>query len=116
MSYYLVKISLTVLLVVVISEVAKRSSLIGGVLASIPVISVLAILWLYVETQNIDKVSQLASSVFWLVIPSLALFISLPLLLKAGVGFYSSLALSIVITVLAYFLMITILNQFGIRL
>ena len=116
MSYYLVKISLTVLLVVIISEVAKRSSLIGGVLASIPIISVLAILWLYVETQNIDKVSQLASSVFWLVIPSLALFISLPLLLKAGVGFYTSLSLSIVITVLAYFLMITILNQFGIRL
>lgn len=116
MSYYLVKVSLTVLLVVVISEVAKRSSLIGGVLASIPIISVLAILWLYVETQNIDKVTQLASSVFWLVIPSLALFISLPLLLKAGVGFYTSLVLSIVITVLAYFLMITILNQFGIRL
>lgn len=116
MSYYLIKISLTVLLVVVISEVAKRSSLIGGMLASIPIISMLAILWLYFETQNIDKVSQLASSIFWLVIPSLALFISLPLLLKAGMGFYSSFTLSIVITVIAYFLMIAILNQFGIRL
>ena len=101
---------------IVISEVAKRSSLIGGVLASIPIISVLAILWLYIDTQDIEKVSSLASSVFWLVIPSLTLFISLPLLLKAGLGFYSSLILSIVITVIAYFLMVTALKQFGITL
>ena len=116
MSYYLIKISVTLILVIVISEVAKRSSLIGGVLASIPIISVLAILWLYIDTQDIEKVSSLASSVFWLVIPSLTLFISLPLLLKAGLGFYSSLILSIVITVIAYFLMVTALKQFGITL
>jgi len=116
LSYYLIKISVTVVLVLVISEVAKRSSLIGGVLASIPIISVLAILWLYIETQNIEKVSSLASSVFWLVIPSLALFLSLPLLLKAGVGFYASLTLSIGITIIAYFIMITLLKQIGITL
>ena len=116
MSYYLIKISVTVILVIVISEVAKRSSLIGGVLASIPIISVLAILWLYIDTQDIEKVSSLASSVFWLVIPSLTLFISLPLLLKSGLGFYTSLTLSIGITIIAYFIMITLLKQFGITL
>ena len=116
MSYYLIKISVTVMLVIVISEVAKRSSLIGGGLASIPIISVLAILWLYIETRDIEKVSSLASSIFWLVIPSLALFISLPLLLKLEFGFSTSLTLSIGITIIAYFLMIVILKQFGITL
>ncbi len=82
MLYYLLKISITVILIVVISEIAKRSTLIGGILASIPLISVLAMVWLYIDTRDIQKISELSMSVFWLVIPSLTLFIVLPLLLK----------------------------------
>ena len=116
MSYYLVKITITVALVVIISEVAKRSTFVGGLLASNPLISVLALFWLYIESRDIDKVTSLATSIFWLVIPSLVLFISLPVLLKTGIGFYASLVASIVITIVAYYLMISILNQFGITL
>ena len=116
MAYYLVKIAITTLLIVIISEIAKRSSLVGAVLASIPLISVLAMTWLYVDTKDAGKVSELATSVFWLVIPSLALFISLPLLLKHGFNFYLSMGIAIVVTIVCYFLMIAILNYFGIKL
>ena len=85
MSYYIVKIVVTAILVVLISEIAKRSSFVGALLASIPIISVLAMFWLYMDTNDVLKVSSFASSVFWLVLPSLVLFISLPLLLKHGV-------------------------------
>jgi len=61
-------------------------------------------------------VSDLASSIFWLVIPSLAFFISLPLLLKKGVSFYLSMGLSMAVTAGVYFIMITILMRFGIKL
>lgn len=116
MLYYLVKLLITALLIVIISEVSKRSSLVGAVLASVPLTSVLAMLWLYVDTRDTSKISELASSIFWLVLPSLALFIALPLLLKMGVNFYLSMVLSILVTALCYGLMIQLLGQFGIRL
>ena len=116
MGYYLVKIAVTTILIVVISEIAKRSSFIGALLASIPLVSVLAMTWLYIDTRDTGKVSELASSVFWLVIPSLALFITLPILLKYGFNFYVSMSVSIIVTVLCYWAMIVILNHSGIKL
>lgn len=116
MGYYIAKIIITTLLIVLISEISKRSTLIGSILASIPLMSVLAMTWLYVDTGDNGKVIELSTSIFWLVIPSLTLFVSLPLLIKKGFGFYPSMAISIVSTIIAYYLMILILEKFGIRL
>ena len=90
--------------------------MIGAILASVPLVSVLAMIWLYIDTGSVEKVSALATGVFWLVIPSLALFITLPLLLKYGINFYLGMGLSILTTILCYFLMINILEYFGVRL
>jgi len=116
MSYYLVKLAVTTLLIVAISEIAKRSSLIGAILASIPLVSVLAMIWLYLETKEVAKVSALATGIFWLVLPSLALFLVLPPLLKHGVNFYLSLGISGTITVVCYLLMVSMLNHYGVKL
>jgi hypothetical protein len=116
MVYYVLKIAITTLLIVLISEIAKRSSFWGAVLASIPLISVLAMIWLYVDTKDIDKISALSMGVFWLVLPSLALFVTLPLLLKYGVHFYLSLLVSLTVTVVCYWGMVTILNHYGVKL
>lgn len=116
MAYYLVKIIITTVLIVVISEIAKRSSFVGAILASIPLVSVLAMIWLYIDTKDVSKVSALSASVFWLVIPSLALFVTLPVLLKQGINFYLSIGLSIAITIICYWLMVYVLNYFGVEL
>ncbi|NIN61187.1 MAG: hypothetical protein GTN46_02345 [Gammaproteobacteria bacterium] len=116
MLYYSVKIIITALLIVLISEIARRSSLIGAILASVPLVSILAMVWLYVDTGNLEKISTLSTSIFWLVLPSLALFICLPVLLKYGLNFYLSMSLSIVVTIICYFSMIFILGKFGIEL
>ena len=116
MSYYIVKIVITALLIVMISEIAKRSSFLGAVLASVPLLSVLAMIWLYIESKDVAKVSNLASGIFWLVLPSLALFIALPLLLKQGINFYLSMGIAIVITILCYWLMVTVLGHYGVKL
>ena len=115
-SYYLLKTVVTVALVIAISELSKRSTLIGALLASVPLVSVLAMTWLYVETRDTAQVGQLSRSVFWLVLPSLVLFLVLPVLLERGYRFYASLAASMSVTVVAYFLMIAIARQFGLRL
>lgn len=116
MAYYVFKVAITALLIVAIAEISKRSSFIGALLASVPLVSVLAMVWLYIDTRDSDKVAALASSVFWLVLPSLALFITLPLMLKQGYNFYLSMGLSILITIGCYWLMVTLLNQAGIEL
>jgi len=116
MFYYVIKVAITTLLIVAISEISKRSTLAGALLASVPLVSVLAMIWLYVDTKDVVRVSALASSVFWLVLPSLVLFIVLPVLLKLGVQFYVSMGLSIGLTIGAYWLMVVVLDKNGITL
>lgn len=116
MTFYFAKIVITTTLIVLISEIAKRSTMTGAVLASIPLVSVLAMFWIYVETKDASRVSTLAVSVFWLILPSLVLFVTLPLLLKNGFNFYLSISISIGVTIICYFLMIAVLHYFGIQL
>ena len=116
MTYTLIKVLITSLLVVAVSEIAKRSSLMAGILASIPLVSVLGFIWLYFDTKNVEKIIDLSTSIFWLVIPSLALFIILPILLKKGVGFYPGLGIASSVTVVCYYFMIIVLGKVGIKL
>ncbi|BAN35626.1 hypothetical protein SCD_n01815 [Sulfuricella denitrificans skB26] len=112
---YTLKIALTAAIVVAISEIAKRNSFWAAALASLPLTSLLALIWLYVETGDTQKVTALAQGIFWLVIPSLLLFVLLPLLLRAGWGFWSSLGTSSVATAAAYFGMAWILERLHIN-
>jgi hypothetical protein len=114
--YYITRITITAALIVLISELSKRSSFVGALLASVPLVSVLAILWLYLDTGNVTKVSELASSIFWLVLPSLALFITLPVLLAHGFNFYLSLLTAIGVTAMCYGLMLIVLRFYGVQL
>lgn len=116
MGYYLTKIVITTILIVAVSEIAKRSSMVAAILASIPLISVLAMVWLYFDTGNTEKVSDLAVSIFWLVLPSLVLFVALPVLLKNGMNFYLSLFIAIALTAFCYWLMVFMLNRYGVKL
>lgn len=116
MTYYILKILITTILIVLLSEIAKRSTFLGAILASIPLVSVLAMIWLYIDTKDISKVSTLSLSIFWLVLPSLSLFVALPLLLKQGISFYISMSISIAVMILGYWLMISVLNHLEIKL
>ena len=111
--YILLKLLLSSSIIVLISEISKRDTFVGGLIASIPVISVLSIIWLYIETKNIEDIKNLSNSIFWMVIPSLSLFISLPFLLKSGLGFYISLTFSVLITLFCYYVTVFILSKYG---
>ena len=102
MVYLLTKYAVTALIVVLVSELTKRSTLAGAILASVPTVSVLALIWLHIETRDTMRLAAFASDIIWLVLPSLVLFVVLPLLLKLGVGFWWSLAVGIAATALAY--------------
>ena len=116
MVYYITKILITTILVVFISEVAKRSTFMGSLLASLPLTSYLAMIWLYVDTANVEKVAGLSTGIFWLVIPSLSLFLLLPLLLKKEINFYFSLGISTLFMVLLYFGMVYFIGKVGMKI
>ena len=107
---------MSAILVATISEVAKRSGFWGAVLASLPLTSILAMIWLYKDTKDVQRISQLSVGVFWLVLPSLVLFLVLPLMLKAGWNFYPSLLAAMTLTAGAYFGMAFVLKSLGIQI
>lgn len=111
---YLIKLVVSAVLIVLISEIAKRSGFWGAVLASIPLTSILAFVFLYEETKDLSKITDLSFYIFWLVIPSLALFLVLNLCIKKGMTFYPSLGVSMASTIILYFAMSFGLKKFGV--
>ena len=116
MTYTLLKFAISAALIVGVSEVAKRSSFLGGLLGSLPLVSLLAMIWLYRDTRDAQKVAALSTSIFWLVLPSLTLFLALPALLKRGVSFYPALGLSVSTMLVCYGITVLVLNKAGIKL
>lgn len=114
MLIYLTKLIISALIIVLVSEIAKVHSWLAAFITSLPIVSILAISWLYIDTQNIDKVIDLSTGIFWLVIPSLLFFIALPILLKYQVPFWWSLLFSCCITAAAYGGYALLLTKMGI--
>ncbi|HCZ06704.1 MAG: hypothetical protein PWP37_1604 [Thermotogota bacterium] len=105
MTRYLLKFLISAAVIVVVSEISKRNTLIGGLIASLPLTSMLAILWFYTDTRDTGNVASLSMSILWFVIPSLVFFITLSLLLKkTSIGFYPSFILSTLLTMLSYYI------------
>ena len=116
MLWYVIKITITAVIIVIISEISKRLPLLGSLIASLPLISVLGMIWIFSETKDIQKIITHAEGTFWYVIPSLPMFLLMPWMLRKGISFYISLVFGILITILLYFLMTKILARFGMNL
>jgi len=102
MAQFFLKTLISALLIAGASELGKRSSVAGAVLVSLPLTSLLAIVWLWHDTRDPARLAGFSMDILWLVIPSLALFVVLAWLLRAGWNFWLSLALAIAATLVAY--------------
>lgn len=115
MTQFIIKTVISLALIISVSEISKRSTLIGGILISLPILSLIAMMWLWLETKDKARVAQFSTSVFWLVIPSLVLFITFPLFIRK-MAFGWALLLSSILTVGAYYLMVLVLGLLHIKL
>lgn len=113
---YIAKTLVTVAVVIAVAEIGKRSSFWGALLASLPLTSLLAFVWLYFDSRSIEAVADLSHGIFWLVLASLPLFLVLPALLRAGVSFWLSLGLACLAMIAAYFGLVWLLGRAGVRL
>jgi hypothetical protein len=116
MWYYFSKIVISALIIVLVSEIAKRNSAFAALIASLPLTSLLAIIWLRFEGAQVPQIAELSQQIFWLVLPSLVLFLLFPVFLRLDMAFWLSLGLASVATILCYFLMILLLRRFGVSL
>ena len=93
MLYLVIKAALSGVIVAAVSEIARRYPGWGGLVASLPLTSLLAMIWLWRDTRRSERVAELSVSTFWFFLPSVPLFIALPLLIRSGVGFWPSMAI-----------------------
>ncbi len=115
MTWLITKYLLTAGLVVAISEIAKRSDKLGGLIAALPLVSLLTLVWLYVEGQTTEKIANHAWYTFWYVLPTLPMFLVFPFLLPR-LGFWPTLAASALLTVLCFAAFAATVRRFGINL
>ena len=116
MGYLLIKAALSGLLVAIVSEVAKRNPGFGGLIASLPLVSVLGMIWLWRDTSDPERLAAHATGTFWFVLPSLPMFLLIPELLRRGVGFYPALIAGCALTIVLYSLMVWLGPRLGLRL
>ena len=116
MTYLLVKALLSGLIVAAASEVARRWPGIGALIVSLPTVSLLAMIWLWRDTGDPERIAALSESTFWYFLPSMPLFLVLPAMLRSGFGFWFALLLACALTVALYLAMIAIGPRFGLRL
>lgn len=116
MLYLVAKALLSGMIVMVVSEVAKRNPSAGALIASLPLVSILGMIWLWGETHDRERMASHAAATFWYVLPSLPMFLLIPALLRHGVDFWVSLVLGCLLTVCLYLLTIWLLPKFGVAL
>ena len=115
MTWIIIKYFLTAGVVVLVSEFAKRSDKLGGLVAALPMITFLTLIWLYVENQSAEKIANHAWYTFWYVVPTLPMFLAFPFLLPR-IGFWPTMGISIVITLVCFVLFALVVKRFGIEL
>jgi len=114
--YFIIKAGISGLIVAAVSEVARRYPGWGGLIASLPLTSLLAMLWLWRDTGDAERVAELSLGAFWFLLPSVPLFIVLPLLLRSGVAFWLSMAIVVAGTLALYALMFWAAPRLGLKL
>ncbi len=115
MAWLIAKYAATAAIVVLVSEAAKRSDRLGGFIAALPLVTVLALIWLHLERQPPQKLASHAWYTFWYVIPTLPMFLAFPPLLPR-LGFWPALLACVLLTVACFALFALLLRRFGIEL
>lgn len=114
--YLAIKAGLSGIIIAIASEVARRVPALGALILSLPLVSILAFIWLWQDTSNSERVAALAQSTFWYVLPTLPMFLLLPLLLRHGLSFWPTLAACCALTFVLYLVTVWMLAKFGIAL
>lgn len=116
MTFILTKYLTTAFIIVLVSEIAKSNDKIGALISSLPMVTIMVILWMYFEKQSIEKIANHTYYTFWYVLPTLPMFLIIPKLLQNGISFFSSLFIGIGVSIINFIIVIFIGRYFGVEL
>jgi hypothetical protein len=116
MWYLALKAAISGVIVAIVSEVARRYPGWGALIASLPLVSVLGMMWLWHDRPDAANMAAHAEATFWFVLPSLPMFLAIPWMLRSGVNFWAALAVGCAMTIALYLLMTVVGPKFGLRL
>lgn len=116
MAYLIIKALLSGAIIAAVSEIARRFPGWGGLLASLPLVSLLAMTWLYLDTRDPTKVADLSASTFWFILPSMPMFLIIPWLIRSGWGWLPAMAVAIAVTLALYAAMFAVSARLGLKL
>ena len=116
MFYLAIKAGLSGIIIAIVSEVARRNAGWGALIASLPLVSLLGMIWLWRDTHDVTRMAAHAEATFWFVLPSLPMFLLVPYLLRSGMTFWLALLLGCLLTMILYYLMTLIGPRFGVNL
>jgi hypothetical protein len=116
MLYLIIKALVSGVIIATVSEVAKRNPGLGGMVASLPLVSVLGMIWLWRDTRDVERMAAHSVGTFWFVLPSLPKFLVIPALLRRGVPFWVALGLGCALTVVLYLATTWLGPKFGLKL
>ncbi|ALL14246.1 DUF3147 family protein [Caulobacter henricii] len=116
MLYLILKAALSGVIIAAISEIARKSPGFGALVASLPLISILGMIWLWRDTRDVVRMASHVEATFWYVLPSLPMFLVIPALLRRGLGFWPALAAGCLLTISLYAAMMAVGPRFGVKL
>ena len=116
MLYLVIKAALSGVIIAAVSEIARRSPGFGALVASLPLVSILGMMWLWRDTSDPMRLADHAEATFWYVLPSLPTFLLMPALIRRGMHFWPALAIGCVLTILLYLAMTWLGPRFGLKL
>ena len=116
MLYFVLKATISGLLIAAVSTLAKRNPGVGAMVASLPLVSVLGMIWLWRDRPDAENMAAHAGATFWYVLPSLPMFLLLPALLRHGAPFWIALAAGCALTIILYVAMTLVAPRFGVQL
>lgn len=113
---YAIKLLISAAIIVAVTEVAKVNATLGGLIKSLPLVSLIALIWVYTETRDTQTIAQLSTSTFWFVLPTLPMFLVLPAMINRGYSFWPSLLVALTVMLLCYGLTMLLLRRYGVSL
>jgi hypothetical protein len=116
MLYLILKAALSGVIIAAVSEIARRQPGFGALVASLPLISILGMIWLWRDTRDVTRMAAHVEATFWYVLPSLPMFLVIPVLLRRGVGFWPALAAGCALTIGLYLALVAVGPRFGVKL
>ena len=103
-SLKIIKVIISAIIILVATEVSNRSTILAAIIIALPLVSIISLTWIWFETKDIERISLISTQIFWFVIPGLPMFLILPFFLSKGLGFFISLIISCLITVILFYI------------